>query len=65
MTDLEKIIRRADRLRARRGWSETRFGLQCCRNSCILTRLRHGNVTLRTIRRVREWLDQQEALDRT
>ena len=61
MTELEKLLRRIDRYRARHGMAATTFGMKAKAGPNLLKRLQDGNVTLKTIRKVTAFLEKQTA----
>jgi hypothetical protein len=59
MTELEKLLKRIQRYRDQNNLTKTGFGISCVQSPNLIARLETGNVTLKTIQRVSEWLDQQ------
>lgn len=58
MTDRDTLLREIDAFRERVGMSETRFGRAALNDGHFLRRLRQGgNITLRTVERVRAFID--------
>lgn len=55
-------LRRLERHARRSGLTEHKAGVAVCGSGTLFKRLRAGNVTIRTLRTVSDWLDAAEAM---
>lgn len=54
------LQRRVDRYLRKTKQTPTDFGLAVGRNTSLVKRIREGQIGLKTIRRVNQWLEQQK-----
>lgn len=64
MDPLAQLVARVDAHLAKTGQNATNFGIAVMNNSALVPRLRSGNVTSKTMRRVVEYLERAEAKPR-
>jgi hypothetical protein len=64
MDPVTQTIKRLDAYLAKKGERATNFGVRVFNNSALVFRLRSGNVTAKTLKKVAEFLDKEERLEK-
>ncbi len=64
MDPISQLNQRVDAYLKRTGTFATALGLEICGNSALISRLRAGNVTAKTVKRIWDYLDKVERAKR-
>lgn len=60
MDPVTQIVQRLDAYLEKKGEKATNFGVRVFNNSALVSRLRSGNVTAKTLKKVAEFLDTED-----
>lgn len=60
MDPVSQLVKRLDAYLEKKGERATNFGVRVFNNSALVSRLRAGNVTAKTLKKVAEFLDGEE-----
>tara|TARA_B100000989_G_scaffold183266_1_gene137871 strand:- start:217 stop:429 length:213 start_codon:yes stop_codon:yes gene_type:complete len=56
----QTLIEQVEQFRNAKGWSESRFGLECANDHKLLKKLREGRVTLSTMETMEQFIATAE-----